>query len=102
MEMDLIESHTRPADEIEDEDGIDDIAHRLSSPLTASKALRPPRENREAFLVYPESLPYKCESLAEMDVRLDGIMRRIVDCVRTKDYDVSGSNAYLGSRSPWY
>ena len=36
----------------------------------------------------PKSMPYHVETLAEMDARLDFIMRRLVDCVEAKDFTV--------------
>ena len=40
------------------------------------------------MLEFFKMMPYECESLDEYDRRLDLIIRRLVDCVTTKDYDV--------------
>lgn len=39
------------------------------------------------FLTYPESLPYQCESLSDMDAELDMIVQRICQAVQARDYD---------------
>ena len=39
------------------------------------------------FLTYPESLPYPCESLQEMDNQLDRIIQRISQAIQARDYD---------------
>lgn len=53
------------------------------------KHLRRPNEApREQALDYQESLPYPVETLAEMDERLELIVRNLVDCVEARDYDV--------------
>lgn len=39
------------------------------------------------FLTYPESLPYECETLAEMDAQLDIIVSKICQAVQARDYD---------------
>ena len=55
------------------------------SAAAASKA-----EDRTEFLSYPQSLPYydSIETIEEMDARLDLILRRLLDCVATNDYDI--------------
>ncbi|KAJ1028660.1 hypothetical protein NDA16_001826 [Ustilago loliicola] len=86
-----VDSPMEPAvdlDEDEDEEmpvlNLDgDGPSRSSQPAKKSKG-----ENRHLQLDYPQSLPYTCESLEEFDARLDHIIRRLVDCVRTKDYDI--------------
>lgn len=45
----------------------------------------------QMYLEHIQALPYKAESIEEMDRRLDLIMRRLVDCVETKDFDVGVS-----------
>ncbi|KAM0792923.1 hypothetical protein ACM66B_002682 [Microbotryomycetes sp. NB124-2] len=92
-----------PVDDIEDEE-IDELhlpgTPSGSTPSTpqASSSLRPsfkraklkkPKEKpRENQLEYQRNLPYQVESLDEMDQRLEEIVRRLIDCVRAKDYDV--------------
>lgn len=39
------------------------------------------------FLTYPESLPYACETLAEMDAQLEVIIQRISQAIQARDYD---------------
>lgn len=50
-----------------------------------SKLARPKEKPREKQLQYLDSVPYGCESLEEMDRRLEEIVRRLIDCVRAKD-----------------
>ena len=71
-----------PADEIVDDEA-DGLPH-------ISLSLRPPKEDRSKSLSYLESVPYEVETLAEADARLELIMRRLADCVKSKDYDVRG------------
>jgi proteasome activator subunit 4 len=78
-----------PADDIEDYGDIDELS-ALPPATTASmkkpgklhKAKEKPREDQ---LQYMDSVPYECESLHEMDRRLEEIVRRLIDCVRAKD-----------------
>ncbi|GAA5836406.1 hypothetical protein JCM11251_007072, partial [Rhodosporidiobolus azoricus] len=59
------------------------------SPIKKRRRLvRPKEKPRSEQLDYPKSLPYETESLEEMDRKLEEIVRRLVDCVRAKDYDV--------------
>ena len=39
------------------------------------------------FLTYPESLPYMCETIAEMDSQLEVIIQRISQAIQARDYD---------------
>ena len=71
-----------PADEIVDDE--DDGMPKITL------SLRPPKEDRSKSLSYLESVPYEVETLAEADARLELIMRRLADCVKSKDYDVRG------------
>jgi proteasome activator subunit 4 len=56
--------------------------HETASPREVVK------ETREAFLEYQRSVPYPVEDIAEMDRRLDFIVRRLTDCVKARDLDV--------------
>ncbi|KAN0063131.1 Proteasome activator BLM10 [Thecaphora frezii] len=69
---------------------LDAIQPALSKPAAAEPKMtkKAKMENRKAQLEYPDSLPYACETLEEFDARLDHVVRRLVDCVRTKDFDV--------------
>ncbi|GAA6008845.1 hypothetical protein JCM10207_001745 [Rhodosporidiobolus poonsookiae] len=59
------------------------------SPIKKRRRLiRPKEKPRSEQLDYPNSLPYEAESLEEMDEKLELIVRRLIDCVRAKDYDV--------------
>ncbi|EPQ28803.1 uncharacterized protein PFL1_03606 [Pseudozyma flocculosa PF-1] len=100
MDDDVLEIDSPMEMAVEYEDSEDDDVPTLSldggasSPAKAAagSSLKQPKkakvENRKAQMDYPESLPYPCESLDEFDRRLDEIIRRLVDCVRTKDFDV--------------
>ncbi|BGP22448.1 Proteasome activator BLM10 [Rhodotorula toruloides] len=57
-------------------------------PKKRRRLVRPKEKPRQEQLDYPESLPYETESLEEMDRKLEEIVRRLIDCVRAKDYDV--------------
>lgn len=39
--------------------------------------------------VYPDSLPYACETQAEFEERVAYVMGKLVDCVSLEDFDVS-------------
>ncbi|GAA5895195.1 proteasome activator BLM10 [Sporobolomyces salmoneus] len=53
-----------------------------------SKLVKPKEKPRKEQLDYPQALPYEAESIEEMDRRLEEIVRRLIDCVKAKDYDV--------------
>ncbi|KAK4046499.1 Proteasome activator BLM10 [Microbotryomycetes sp. JL201] len=91
-----------PVDDIEDEE-IDELllpgtpggsapstpqAAALKGPFKRSKLRKPKEKPRESQLEYQRNLPYEVETLEEMDRRLEEIVRRLIDCVRAKDYDV--------------
>ncbi|KDN43334.1 hypothetical protein K437DRAFT_274941 [Tilletiaria anomala UBC 951] len=46
------------------------------------------RDPRKEMLDWPQSLPYPCETLEEFDDRLEFVARRLIDVVRTKDFDI--------------
>ncbi|UZJ50775.1 hypothetical protein CBS101457_000095 [Exobasidium rhododendri] len=80
-----------------DDDEIDDLllegrtnlASSSRSPLNGKPIHYPSKvEDRAAMMHYADSLPYTCESLDEFDERLEFICRRLVDCVRAKDFDI--------------
>ncbi|CDS82081.1 related to BLM10-proteasome activator subunit [Sporisorium scitamineum] len=87
-----VDSPMEPAvdlDEDEDEEmPILNLDGGSSSHRSAHPAKKHKGENRNLQLEYPNSLPYTCETLEEFDARLDHIIRRLVDCVRAKDYDI--------------
>ncbi|SPO23145.1 related to BLM10 - proteasome activator subunit [Ustilago trichophora] len=86
-----IDSPMEPAVDIDDDEDEEMPILSLdggSSDRSSQPAKKPKGENRHLQLDYPQSLPYECESLEEFDARLDHIIRRLVDCVRTKDYDI--------------
>ncbi|KAK4703918.1 hypothetical protein P7C70_g2289, partial [Phenoliferia sp. Uapishka_3] len=87
-----------PVDDIEDEE-YEELAlpSSAASPAPAtppraqpstSKLDRPKEKPRHEQLDYQKALPYEVESLEVMDQRLEFIIRRLVDCIRAKDYDV--------------
>ena len=86
-----IDSPMEPAVDI-DEDEDEEMPHLSldagSSDRSPQPTKKPKGENRHLQLDYPHALPYACETLEEFDARLDHIIRRLVDCVRTKDYDI--------------
>ena len=43
------------------------------------------KDPRLDMLDWPESLPYECETLDEFDDRVDQVVRRLVDCVTTRE-----------------
>ncbi|PWN54156.1 hypothetical protein IE53DRAFT_24314 [Violaceomyces palustris] len=90
-----IDSPMEPPVDIEDEEEEEEIAQfsldgfsRNGVDVKAKGKKNKGEEDRAAHLDYQESLPYACESLQEFDERLAFVIRRLVDCVRTKDYDV--------------
>ncbi len=86
-----VDSPMEPAIDI-DEDEDEEMALLNLDGTTPDRSQQPAKkakgENRHLQLDYPQSLPYVCESIEEFDARLDHIIRRLVDCVRTKDYDI--------------
>ncbi|GAA6053733.1 hypothetical protein JCM3770_003189 [Rhodotorula araucariae] len=70
----------------------DSSGRKSTSPQQAPKKRRrlprPKEKPRSQQLDYQEALPYATESIEEMDKKLEEIVRRLVDCVRAKDYDV--------------
>lgn len=78
-----------------DEDEIDELlldgrAAASSSSFSRTMSGKPihypaKAEDRKTMMLYPQSLPYKCESLEEFDARMDFICQRLVDCVRTRE-----------------
>ena len=87
-----IDSPMEPAvdfDEDEDEEmqvfSLDGGSSSDPSPQPTKKSKG---DNRHKQLDYPKSLPYACETLEEFDARLDHIIRRLIDCIRTKDFDI--------------
>ncbi|GAA5990546.1 hypothetical protein JCM10908_003124 [Rhodotorula pacifica] len=97
IEQSLILDGT-PSPQYERQDPFDAAAtpggrHKSLSPKSSvvkkrKRLIKPQEKPREEQLDYPESLPYETESLEEMDAKLEEIVRRLVDCVRAKDYDV--------------
>ncbi|SCV72468.1 BQ2448_4005 [Microbotryum intermedium] len=106
--LELDSPEAEPIDLIEDEEGDDDL-HMPSSPShkkglasaaapapapassstnTPSKLWKPVEKPREQQLQYQNALPYPVESWQEMDQKLELIVRRLIECVRAKDYDV--------------
>ncbi|ETS62890.1 hypothetical protein PaG_02652 [Moesziomyces aphidis] len=82
-----VDSPMEPAVDLDEDE--DEEMPALSLDGAASQPAKKPRtENRHLQLDYPQSLPYVCETLDEFDARLDHIIRRLVDCVRAKDYDI--------------
>ncbi|PWZ00606.1 hypothetical protein BCV70DRAFT_199880 [Testicularia cyperi] len=86
-----IDSPMEPAvdlDEDEDEEvPLLNLDGTVAEP-SAKTAKKSRSENRHLQLEFPESLPYACETLEDFDARLDQIIRRLVDCARTRDYDI--------------
>lgn len=90
-----VDSPEQPAlDDILDEDYGGDLDDLSALPPPASSAVtmkrerklqKPKEKPREKQLQYMESVPYECESLQEMDNRLEEIVRRLIDCVKAKD-----------------
>ncbi|PWN28316.1 hypothetical protein BDZ90DRAFT_250757 [Jaminaea rosea] len=62
-------------------------AAQLSAP-TPSKVKVRKLEDRTKMMEYPNSLPYECESIEEFDERLAYIHQRLIECIKTKDYDI--------------
>ncbi|SNX83239.1 related to BLM10 - proteasome activator subunit [Melanopsichium pennsylvanicum] len=86
-----IDSPMEPAVDIDEDEDEEMPTLNLdggSSDRNSQPTKKPKGENRHLQLDYPQSLPYECESLEHFDLRLDHIIRRLVDCVRTKDYDI--------------
>lgn len=83
----FVRSIPQPAVDIDDEE--EEEPPHLSLDGTSGPRDPAPKkartENRAAQLEYPESLPYPAESIEQMDARLDHIIRRLVDCVHTKE-----------------
>lgn len=50
-----------------------------------TKLVRPKEKPRKEQLDYPEALPYPAESIEEMDERLELIVSKLIDCVKSKD-----------------
>ncbi|BGP18854.1 hypothetical protein JCM10213_003509 [Rhodosporidiobolus nylandii] len=70
-------------------DGLYGANGAKKSPQKKVRRLRRPKEKpRSEQLDYPNSLPYQAETIEEMDEKLEFIVRRLVDCVKAKDYDV--------------
>ncbi|GAA5959559.1 hypothetical protein JCM21900_003196 [Sporobolomyces salmonicolor] len=94
-EPDELHLPATPSPAFERANPFDDPYRRSVSPSPTKPKTKPkpklvkPREKpREEQLDYPQSLPYEAESLEEMDAKLEEIVRRLIDCVRAKDYDV--------------
>ena len=86
-----VDSPMEPVVDIDDdEDEEIPILNLDGSPAdrSALQSKKQKGENRHLQLEYPNSLPYACESLEEFDARLDHIIRRLIDSVRAKDYDI--------------
>lgn len=81
-----VDSPMEPAIDIDEDEDEEVPILSLDGVPQPAKRLKP--ENRNLQLDYPNSLPYTCETLEEFDARLDHIIRRLIDCVRTKDYDI--------------
>ncbi|KAM0751556.1 hypothetical protein T439DRAFT_300497 [Meredithblackwellia eburnea MCA 4105] len=70
------------------------LPSRLTSPGPTTS--RPPNSRldwptekpRSKQLDYQNALPYEVETLEEMDLKLEHIVRRLVECIKAKDYDV--------------
>ncbi|GAA6033408.1 hypothetical protein JCM8097_006736 [Rhodosporidiobolus ruineniae] len=78
-----------PSPAFERANPFDNLYGKGKSPQKKRRRLiRPKEKPRSEQLDYPQSLPYEAESLEEMDQKLEVIVRRLVDCVRAKDYDV--------------
>ncbi|GAA5990324.1 hypothetical protein JCM11641_006250, partial [Rhodosporidiobolus odoratus] len=88
-EIDELHLPPTPSPAFERANPFDALDGSAKSPSKKVERLRRPKEKpREQQLDYPQSLPYETESLEEMDQKLELIVRRLVDCVRAKDYDV--------------
>ncbi|KAH8929547.1 hypothetical protein BT69DRAFT_1292546 [Atractiella rhizophila] len=88
---------------LDGEEGVEDIL-QVDSPMDppidllstpGSPSAPPPPQHddsstlpREKRLEYSDQLPYACESLEEMDARLELIVRRLVECVRAREWEV--------------
>ncbi|KAH8919753.1 hypothetical protein BT69DRAFT_1352911 [Atractiella rhizophila] len=88
---------------LDGEEGVEDIL-QVDSPMDppidllstpGSPSAPPPPQHddsstlpREKRLEYSDQLPYACESLEEMDTRLELIVRRLVECVRAREWEV--------------
>ncbi|SJX61736.1 related to BLM10-proteasome activator subunit [Sporisorium reilianum f. sp. reilianum] len=87
-----IDSPMEPAVDLDEDEDEEMPILSLDGGSTADRTAHPAKkqkgENRNLLLEYPNSLPYTCETLEEFDARLDHIIRRLVDCVRAKDYDI--------------
>ncbi|EST07615.1 Protein of unknown function DUF3437 [Kalmanozyma brasiliensis GHG001] len=85
-----VDSPMEPAVDIDEDEDEEMPVLNLDGTITerSPQAKKNKGENRNLLLDYPNSLPYTCETLEEFDARLDHIIRRLVDCIRTKDYDI--------------
>ncbi|WFD34224.1 Proteasome activator BLM10 [Malassezia cuniculi] len=45
-------------------------------------------DSRSARLILQKFLPYECESLGTVDEFVEAVMRRIIDCIASNDFDV--------------
>ncbi|CAO1625770.1 unnamed protein product [Sympodiomycopsis kandeliae] len=87
-----------PADLGDEDDHVPAAEFSMSSPTTSihSKnfSTRPHKKKKMAkdprvhFMDWQESLPYEVESLEEFDLRLEFVMKRLVQSVETKDWNV--------------
>lgn len=87
------EAHDNAIDLIEAEHEVDDLADDMDEELFNEEGSlwRPrkrPIEDRTTMLQYPNSLPYECNTLEQVDAQLELIMSRLIECVRTRDFDV--------------
>lgn len=63
--------------ETDDLDILDDANVSLDDPL---------EKQRAALQVYLDSVPYQCESLDQMQTKLEGIVEKIIICGRSKSW----------------
>ncbi|GAA5854935.1 hypothetical protein JCM8547_004128 [Rhodosporidiobolus lusitaniae] len=87
-DIDELHLPATPSPAFERANPFDGLYGKKSPQKKRRRLVRPKEKPRSEQLDYPKSLPYEAEGLEEMDQKLEVIVRRLVDCVRAKDYDV--------------